>query len=105
MFIFPFIAAFSESYTEFIIMRFLYGISIGFSAPITSTYLSEITPSRLRAKYFIYMAALFPIGELFVVLAAYYLMDSLSSGNWRALQVYAAVPGLIKLISLYFFLF
>jgi putative MFS transporter len=48
-FLFALLCAFAQNFWQLLIIRALYGIFLGFLAPITSTYLSEITPSYSRA--------------------------------------------------------
>lgn len=44
------------------------------------------------------------IGLLFGVILAYFILDSISAGNWRALMLWSVGPGLIAFIGALFFI-
>lgn len=71
---------------------------IGFIIPISFSMLAENTPIRFRGVVLISIGIFYTMGELTVCLLAYIFMPTLTTGNWRAVLVWASVPALLTLI-------
>lgn len=50
---------------------------IGISTPIFSPLLSEISPAKNRGKRYVLMNSGFIVGELIILLIAYFCLDSI----------------------------
>jgi len=97
-------SSFSNNFETLVILRSIFGISVGIISPISATYIIEICPMEIRGKMLIFTAIFWTFGELAVCLIAYIFLDSFSSGNWRALLLWAAFPAFITFFLSLFFL-
>lgn len=103
-FIFGFSSAFSENFLILVIIRGLYGVTVGIISPLSATFVCEITPQKIRGKVLIFFGLFFTFGELMTCLIAYIFMDDLGHGNWRAITIWSSIPGLLTFILCCFFL-
>ena len=79
----------------FLFFRGIFGILIGFTIPLAPSLLSEFTPVELRGKGIVITNSFFSIGSLLGCLIGYFVLDSLTSGNWRLMLVFSSVPSLV----------
>ena len=92
-----------EGYFALVILRFAYGFSYGFSLPLTTIYITEIVPVKVRGKWIVFINFFVTVGKLYGTIMAYFVMDNIEHGNWRLLMAYSAViPFLIFLFSFLF---
>lgn len=89
------LSAFSPNFIYLLISRGLFGFCVGLTLPLISSIISEITPSNVRGKYFIYILFFGILGELLTVLFAFLYSNDLVNGNWRAMLLWTSIPGLI----------
>ena len=61
----------SQNVIEIIFTRFFFGFFYGIIAPIASTLITEIVPSKFRGGLVITSFLMFPIGELLSVIYAW----------------------------------
>ncbi len=80
-----------------IFMRFLYGLCFGFSVPLTTSMISEISPIIYRGKLLIVINFFMSLGKLYGCLLAYIFLSGFEKGNWRLMMVVSAFPCLITL--------
>jgi len=91
------------SVNAFIFVRTLFGIIIGFTIPLTPSLASELTPVDLRGKGVVAINFFFSLGKFFAVVVAKICLDSLNSGNWRAMLIWCSVPSLIVWLGCWFY--
>lgn len=103
-FSFGFLSGLSSNYQSLAFFRLLYGVSVGIISPISATYMCEVTPMKLRGRMMIFTATFFTFGEMITCLMAYIFLDTFDSGNWRALVMWSALPGVITFFLIYFHL-
>jgi MFS transporter, SP family, sugar:H+ symporter len=79
--------------------RFVLGLAVGSAALVVPLYLSEIAPTQIRGA----IASLNQMMIVVGILAAYIVNAILaSSGDWRLMLGFAAVPSLILLLGMAF---
>jgi len=103
-FFFGLISGFAQNFQSLAILRLLFGISVGIISPLSATYISEVTPMKIRGRVLVFTGAFFTIGEMITCLIAVIFLDTFSSGNWRALVMWSALPGIFTFLLVYFFL-
>lgn len=81
--------------TAFILIRGIFGLIIGFSIPLGPAFASELTPISYRGRALVAINSSFSIGSLYAVVVAAFCLDSLTSGNWRAMLIWCSLPALI----------
>jgi len=77
------------------VARGLFGLLIGFTLPLATTLISEITPIELRGKSLVVLDLNFTLGILFSCFAAWLTLDDLTSGNWRAMLILSTLPAVV----------
>jgi putative MFS transporter len=94
--IFTLLTAFSPNFTLFIIFRFLAGLGLGATPPITDVYLGEMIPHHARGRYTAWSYTLGFLGVPVVGLLGRFLVPTnfLWSG-WRWLLIIGALGALI----------
>jgi len=85
--------------SAFIFIRGIFGVIIGFTIPLTPSLASELTPVDLRGKGVVAINFFFSLGKFFAVIVAKFCLDSLNSGNWRAMLILCSVPSLIVFLG------
>jgi putative MFS transporter len=94
--VFTLLAAFSPSFTWFIVCRFLAGLGLGATPPITDIYLGEMTPHSARGRYTAWSYTLGFLGVPIVGLLGRFLVPtSFLWAGWRWLLVFGALGALI----------
>lgn len=91
------LAAFSMNFMEISVFRFIIGISIGGEIGLTSTYMSEITPSAIRGTFVGIATAVGMIEIIPVGATAFFIVPTISWG-WRmmfAVGAIVAIPAII----------
>src|SRR3984957_386163 len=86
------LAATSTNITELIIFRFIAGLGIGAEIAAVTTYISELSPARLRGRYTSWATTWAYAGFAAVPFIARALVPSFASG-WRVLFVIGALGG------------
>jgi MFS family permease len=89
------ISAFIHNSTIFIILRGIFGVLIGFTIPLTTVSVSEITPRPNRGKSLGLLNLGVSIGQVYALFVAWITLDDLSSGNWRLMLVVSSIPSLL----------
>ena len=88
----------AQNYDSLSMIRLLYGIAVGILSTISTTYICEISPMEIRGKVLVFTGMFFTLGEIITCGVAYVCLDTVSSGNWRALVVWTAIPGVITYV-------
>ena len=91
-------SALADSVTSFILYRFIGGIGVGASSVVAPTYISEISPAKIRGK----MTALFQFNVIFGIMMAFisnYLLRNMGEEPWRFMLGVKGIPAVA-----YFFL-
>jgi MFS family permease len=84
----------------FIILQSIFGIVVGIFSPLSHTIMAEITPLKYRGKYMVLLGVNHVIGQIVCVLVAMLTLDSLDSGNWKALMIGSVtIPALLAWIA------
>ncbi|MEM3592925.1 MAG: MFS transporter [Candidatus Micrarchaeia archaeon] len=97
------LAAISMNFLEMAIFRFIIGIAIGAEIAITSTYVSEITPSSMRGTYVGIATAVGMIEILPVGATAYFIVPTISWG-WRLMFGIGALVAIPLIIMRFIYL-
>jgi len=93
-------SAFSPDYTFLLIFRALFGAGVGMSVPSCSSLATEITPTKYRSYALNGVWLFFPLGEIFAVIIAKYVLDT--EDGWRLLLGVVGVPNAIScLLSIF----
>ncbi len=87
------LAAISTNVTELIIFRFIAGLGIGAEIAAVTTYISELSPARLRGRYTSWATTAAYAGFAVVPFIARALVPTFASG-WRILFLIGALGGL-----------
>ena len=83
----------------FVLLRGLFGVIIGFTIPLTPSLASEITPVDLRGRGVVAINFFFSLGKFYAVIVAKFCLDSLNSGNWKAMLIWCSLPSVIVWIG------
>ncbi len=91
------LAAVSTNVTELIVFRFIAGLGIGAEIAAVTTYMSELSPARLRGRYTSLATTMAYAGFAVVPFVARGLVPTFASG-WRVLFAIGALGGLTILV-------
>lgn len=94
-FVLGIVSTFASSVPVFLLIRALFGLVLGCTVPLGPSLTSEVTPVQVRGRAVVFINSMFSIGSLYGVIGAYFCLDSLTSGNWRALLIWCSVPALV----------
>jgi MFS transporter, putative metabolite:H+ symporter len=80
-------------------VRFAVGFCFGFSLPLTTSMIAEITPIEYRGKMLVIINFFLTLGKVLGCFLVYiFISPDLKSGNWRLMMI---TSGIIPLIVLY----
>lgn len=98
--VFAGMSAFSWSVTSLIVFRFLLGIGIGADYPVSSTYITENMPKKLRGRMMVSGFGFQALGALAgAALGAILLYFYPEIGTWRWMLGIAVIPAVIILLA------
>jgi MFS transporter, putative metabolite:H+ symporter len=89
------ICAFTSSYDQLIIARFIQGIGLGGEIPVASTYISEILRADRRGGRFLTYQIIFPVGLLMAGIAGASVVPRY---GWQWMFILGAMPGIVALV-------
>jgi len=92
------LSAFSWDFWSFLGFRIILAIGLGMTIMTFGSFSTEFSVTKYRGLSFVLIATFFTVGELIVLFISFFYLESLSSGNWRALLFWASVPVLISYI-------
>jgi len=82
------------NYSSFLIARFFYGVGIGICLPLSISYITEISPSSMRATILVRSRFCWSIGCVITCFLGYYFLQD---NSWRKLLFVICLPGLYAL--------
>jgi len=97
------LAAFSMNFIEMSIFRFIIGIAIGGEIGLTSTYMSEITPSSIRGTFVGIATAVGMIEIIPVGATAFFIVPTIVWG-WRMMFAVGAIVAIPAIIMRFIYL-
>ncbi len=83
---------FTGNVTELFICRLIQGIGVGGEMPVAAAYISELSKSRGRGRFFLLYELIFPVGLLATGLTGAVLVPEF---GWQSMFVVGGVPGLV----------
>ncbi|WP_306317066.1 MULTISPECIES: MFS transporter [unclassified Streptomyces] len=83
------------SLLPFLVLRFVQGLAIGGEVPTAAAYISEISRAHRRGRFVLFYEIVFPAGLAAGALLAAWVIPH---WGWRALYLFAAVPGLAAVL-------
>ncbi|MGW2341276.1 MFS transporter [Streptomyces sp. NPDC001661] len=83
------------SLLPFLVLRFVQGFAIGGEVPTAAAYISEISRAHRRGRFVLFYEIVFPAGLAAGALLAAWVIPH---WGWRALYLFAAVPGLAAVL-------
>jgi len=89
-----FACAFTQSYDQLFICRFIEGIGLGGEIPVASTYISEILRAERRGGRFLSYQIIFPIGLLMSGVVGASVVPRF---GWQWMFILGAVPAVVAL--------
>jgi len=93
-----------RSFNLFLALRALLGMTIGCTIPVAVTYITEISISSYRGKSQVFVQAFFVFGMIYAMIISKLFMTNLESGHWRNMLFAGAVPNLVVLMGILFFI-
>ena len=102
--IFGFWSAFCSNIYSLSFIRGVYGFFAGLNLPTIKAILSECLPIAYRGKGVLFVEYFFALGEIITCILVYFTLTDLSSGKWRLLLIWTAIPGILTFFFCYFFL-
>jgi len=81
--------AFAQDYAQLCAFRFVQGVGLGGEVPIAAAYISEISRSERRGRFFLLYEVIYPVGLLAVGIVASWVVPNL---GWRWLFAFGAAP-------------
>jgi MFS family permease len=96
--VFAVLSALAPSVAWLIGFRFLLGVAIGADYPISSSYVAEFMPSRVRGRMMVGALSFQAIGAVFGAVVGLAILLSVGSGGWRWMLAAGVVPALVVLV-------
>jgi putative MFS transporter len=88
----------------FLIMRGLFGLLLGYLSPVIPSLCIEIIPSNIRGRMTVLLMSLISAGQLTACIIGYFVLDSLTSGDWRKMLLICSIPPIIVWYGCYMYL-
>lgn len=86
-------SALAGSLIALIILRFVAGFGLGAELPVTSTYVSEFAPPRIRGRVIVLLEAFWALGWIAAALVGYFVIP-LGEDGWRWALAIGALPAI-----------
>ena len=87
--------AFTQSYEQLFVCRFLQGIGLGGEIPVASTYISEILRADRRGARFLTYQIIFPVGLLMSGVIGALVVPRF---GWQWMFIIGALPAIVALV-------
>lgn len=84
------------NFQSFLFVRFFIGVAIGICMPLSATYITEISPTRMRATIFAKSRVCFSGAAVFTNCLGWLLLEHRA---WRLLLLVISVPGVLALLE------
>ncbi|KAK4008982.1 synaptic vesicle glycoprotein 2C isoform X1 [Daphnia magna] len=109
--IFGMLSSLAMTFPTFLVLRFLSGLGIGGSIPVTWSYYAEFQPKAKRGAMLSFLAAFWMVGNLVVAGLAWaiipltfeYESANFQFNSWRLFTLLCGIPSLSVAITLIFF--
>ena len=86
------------------ILRYFYGVILGYCIPLSYVMVSEISIAKLRGRLNLIITCFYSIGKLFCVFLMMIFLDDFSKGNWRGLLLSTVFIAFICFLNCLFIL-
>lgn len=86
-------SALAGSLVALLVLRFIAGFGLGAELPVTSTYVSEFAPPRIRGRVIVLLEAFWALGWIVAALVGYFVIP-LSENGWRWALAIGALPAI-----------
>jgi len=83
---------FCGSYGALLACRFIQGIGVGGEVPVAAVYISELSPTKARGRFFLLYEMIFPIGLMCTGQLGAWLVPQY---GWHSMFLVGGIPGLI----------
>ena len=100
--------AFCNSPTSMVFVRFFYGFVFGkmkfllynkgFTIPLTTCMISEITTMAFRGRFLIIINFFVSLGKIYAFILAYICLEDFHSGHWRLMMILSSFSALLVAI-------
>jgi len=87
--------AFAWNPLSLIVVRFIQGLGLGGEVPIATTYITELSPSGVRGRFYILYELLFVFGLIGAGLLGAVMVPRL---GWQSMFILGAVPALLTVV-------
>jgi sugar porter (SP) family MFS transporter len=95
------LTATSEGMTQFLLGRFITGISIGMGSFTTPLFISEIAPTQIRGTLLLINGIAITTGQSLSFLVGYFV-HHISIQSWRYLVIIGIIPAIFLLVGMFF---
>jgi len=95
-------SALTQSWTGFLIYRFIGGIGVGASSVIGPMYIAEIAPARLRGRLVTSFQLNIVAGILLSYFSNYWITQLITHDAWRWMLGVISIPSLIFFVLVFF---
>ncbi|MBN9352174.1 MAG: sugar porter family MFS transporter [Chitinophagaceae bacterium] len=100
-------SAYSNSYTDLILFRFLGGVAIGMASTLAPIYISEISPASIRGRLGMLQQLAIVMGILLSYLSNYFIDNGffsflVSHNYWRYMFGAATIPSVLFFLLIFF---
>jgi MFS transporter, putative metabolite:H+ symporter len=90
---------FSGHYELLLLCRFIQGIGVGGEVPVAAVYISELSPTKARGRFFMLYEMIFPIGLMVTGQLGAWLVPTY---GWKSMFLIGGIPGIIIAILVIF---
>jgi MFS family permease len=78
-----------------LVLRFIFGVLIGYTMPLSSILLSETSPKEVRGRYLVWLHFFYQCGKIYLICLCFIFLEDYSHGNWRSLILFNVIPSTI----------
>jgi putative MFS transporter len=81
-------------YSALLVFRFIQGLGIGGELPVAAAYVSEISKTQTRGRFFLYYQLLAPVGFAMASVSSIFIVPNL---GWRWMFLLGALPAFLTI--------
>lgn len=93
------VCMFTGHYELLLLCRFIQGIGVGGEVPVAAAYISELSPTKARGRFFMLYEMIFPIGLMVTGQLGAWLVPAY---GWKSMFLVGGIPGIIIAILVIF---